>query len=178
VLYTRHQHEKTVAHILTGKGFEIFLPLYESARRWKDRIRFLSLPLFPCYVFLNGGLQRKLDIMTTPGILAFVSTSGLPVAIPACEIEALQRVVEIGARAEPYPFLRCGDQIRVKCGPLAGIEGILVRKKNLCRLILSVKMLGKAVAVEVDGLHVEKLSHNRLDLHGIGHAVERTNTPV
>ena len=173
MLYTRHQHEKTVAQILTGKGFEIFLPLYETARRWKDRIKVQSLPLFPCYVFLNGGLQRKLDIMTTPGIHAVVSSSGLPVAIPGSEIEALQRVVETGARAEPHPFLKCGDQIRVKYGPLTGIEGILVRKKNLCRLVLSVKMLGKAVAVEIDGFYVEKLNCNRPDLRGIGGAAER-----
>lgn len=178
VLYTRHQHEKTVAQILTGKGFDTFLPLYETGRRWKDRIKVLSLPLFPCYVFLNGGLQRKLDIMTTPGIHAVVSSSGLPVAIPSSEIEALQRVVKTGARAEPHPFLKCGDQIRVKYGPLTGIEGILIRKKNACRLILSVKMLGKAVAVEVEGLHVEKLSGNRPELRGIGHAAGRATTPV
>src|ERR1700730_18136962 len=67
VLYTRHQHEKTVAQILTSKGFETLLPLYSTARRWKDRTKLLSLPLFPCYVFLRGGLERQLDIMTTPG---------------------------------------------------------------------------------------------------------------
>src|SRR6202049_3398893 len=140
-LYTKHQHEKMVARVLTIKGFETLLPLYQAARRWRDRTKFLSLPLFPCYVFLNGGLERRLDIMTTPGIHAVVSSYGLPVGIPSSEIDALQRVVETGARAEPHPFLKCGDQIRVKYGPLAGIEGILVRKKNLCRLILSVKML-------------------------------------
>src|ERR1700688_728357 len=82
VLYTRHQHEKMVAQILTSKGFEILLPLYSTARRWKDRTKLLSLPLFPCYVFLRGGLNRRLDIMTTPGIHALVSTGDQPTAIP------------------------------------------------------------------------------------------------
>src|SRR5256885_6638245 len=67
-IYTRHQHEKTVARILTSKGFETLLPLYSVAHRWKDRTKLLSLPLFPCYVFLKGGAERRLDIMTTPEI--------------------------------------------------------------------------------------------------------------
>src|ERR1700761_2270522 len=67
-LYTRHQHEKVIAQILGTKGFEVFLPLYESVRRWKDRNKLLSLPLFPCYVFIRGGLDRRLHVLTTPGI--------------------------------------------------------------------------------------------------------------
>jgi len=158
VLYTRHQHEKTVAQLLTSKGFEILLPLYSTARRWKDRTKLLSLPLFPCYVFLRGGLKRRLDIMTTPGIHALVSTSGQPAAIPAAEIEAIRRAVESGARVEPHPYLKCGEWMRVKSGPLAGVQGILVRRKNLCRLVLSVEMLGKSAAVEVDASLVERLN--------------------
>ena len=157
-LYTKHQHEKMVARVLTIKGFETLLPLYQSARRWKDRTKLLSLPLFPCYVFLKGGLDRRLDVMTTPGIYALVSNAGQPAAIPPAEIEAIRRAVESGARVEPHPFLKCGEWMRVKSGPLAGIQGILVRKKNLCRLVLSVEMLGKSAAVEVDGFLVERVS--------------------
>src|SRR5438045_7233578 len=90
-IYTRHQHEKTVARILTSKGFETLLPLYSAVHRWKDRTKLLSLPLFPCYVFLRGGSERRLDIMTTPGIHALVSTAGRPTAIPSCESEASPR---------------------------------------------------------------------------------------
>ena len=158
VLYTRHQHEKAVAQILTSKGFEILLPLYSTARRWKDRTKLLSLPLFPCYVFLSGDLKRRLDIMTTPGVHALVSTAGQPTAVPLAEIEAIRRVVEGGAPVEPHPFLKCGDWVRVKCGPLKGIEGILVRKKNLYRLVISVEMLGRAAAVEMDASLVERLN--------------------
>lgn len=156
VLYTRHQHEKTVAHILSRKGFEILLPLYSTARQWKDRTKLISLPLFPCYVFFKGGLERRLAVLTTPGVHAIVSTAGQPTPIPHSEIEAIQRVVERGARVEPHPFLKCGERVRVKCGPLMGIQGILVREKNLCRLVLSVEILGKAASVEVDAFLVER----------------------
>lgn len=157
VLYTRHQHEKIVAKILTNKGFETFLPLYQAAHRWKDRTKILSLPLFPCYVFLNRGLERRLDIMTTPGIHALVSTSDEPATVPLAEIEAIQRVIESRSQVEPHPFLKCGDRVRVKRGPLAGLQGILVRKKNFFRLVLSVEMLGRAAAVEIDAFLIERV---------------------
>jgi transcription antitermination factor NusG len=166
-IYARHQHEKTVAQILTSKGFEVLLPLYQSVRRWKDRTKTLSLPLFPCYLFLNGGLERRLDILTTPGIHALVSTAGSPNPIPPAEIEALRRTIESGASLEPHPFLKCGDLVRVKSGPLTGIQGILVRKKNLYRLILSVEMLGQSAAVEVDALLVERLNGERRVIYGV-----------
>jgi transcription antitermination factor NusG len=175
VLYTRHQHEKTVAQILTSKGFEILLPLYSTARRWKDRTKLISSPLFPCYVFLKGGLERRLDVMTTPGIHALVSTAGQPAAIPVDEIEAIRRVAESGARVEPYPYLKCGDRMRVKCGPLVGIEGILVRKKNLYRLVLSMNVLGKSAAVEIDAFLMERLNPISSGYEGIGHAPAPTD---
>jgi transcription antitermination factor NusG len=166
-IYARHQHEKIVAQILTSKGFEVLLPLYQSVRRWKDRTKTLSLPLFPCYVFLKGGLERRLDILTTPGIYALVSSAGRPSPIPSVEIEAIRRTIESGAPIEPHPFLKCGDLVRVKCGPLAGVQGILVRKKNLYRLIISVEMLGQAAAVEVDALLVERLNGERRVICGV-----------
>jgi transcription antitermination factor NusG len=175
VLYTRHQHEKTVAQILTGKGFEILLPLYSTARQWKDRTKLISLPLFPCYVFLRGGLERQLAVMTTPGVHAIVSTAGQPTPIPHSEIEAIRRVVEGGARVEPHPFLTCGEWVRVKCGPLMGIQGILVRKKNLYRLVLSVEILGKAASVEIDALLVERLNATPSCYDTRGHVVGATD---
>ena len=157
-IYTRHQHEKTVARILTEKGFETLLPLYSALSVWRDRTKVLSLPLFPCYVFLHDGLERRVEIIKTPGIHEFVSAGGGPVSIPAIEIEAIRRSVESGASIEPHPFLNCGDRVRVRRGPMAGIEGILVRKRNLYRLVLCVEMLGKAAAVEVDAAAVQRLS--------------------
>src|SRR5208282_5286792 len=93
-IYTRHQHEKMVAQILTGKGFDTFLPLYSATHNWKDRTKVLSLPLFPCYVFLKGGIERRLQIITTPGMYGLVSSGGQPAAIPEVEIDAIRRVVE------------------------------------------------------------------------------------
>jgi transcription antitermination factor NusG len=150
-----------VAQILTGKGFNTFLPLYATTHDWKDRTKALTLPLFPCYVFLKGGIERRLQIITTPGIYGLVSSAGQPAAIPDIEIEAIRRVVDSGTRVEIHPFLKCGSWVRVKCGLLAGIEGILVRKKNASRLVLNVEILGTAAAIEVAAFQVEAVTAPR-----------------
>lgn len=160
-LYTRHQHEKMAADLLAKKDFHVFLPLYEATRRWKDRLKKLSLPLFPSYVFVKGGLDRQLQIMMTPGVHSIIAHGGRAAAIPEEQIEAIKRMVEGPLRTEPHPFLNCGDRVRVKCGPLEGIEGILVRKKNLTRLVLSIEMLMKSVAVEIDGWMVERVGSDK-----------------
>ncbi len=157
-VYTRHQHEKAAAEVLSKKGFEIFLPLYGVVHRWKDRSKRLSLPLFPCYLFLRGGLERSLDIMTTPGVHSLVRTAGQTAVIPQAQIDAVRQLIESSLGVEPHLFLSCGDWVRVKSGPLAGMEGILVRKKNHFRLVLSVEMLGKAASVEVDFSATERVS--------------------
>ena len=157
-IYTRHQHEKMIAQVLSAKGLQVFLPLYNSTRRWKDRTVHLSLPLFPCYLFLRGMEERRLDVVTTPGIVSILTVNGEPAAIPESEIESVRRAIEWGNRVEPHPFLRCGDRVRVVAGPLQGLEGILVRKKNLCRLVLSVELLERSAAVEVDVSSVERVA--------------------
>src|SRR5271170_1250467 len=155
VLYTRHQHEKTVAEMLSAKGFEVFLPLYESIRRWKDRSKMLSMPLFPCYVFVRGGLNRRLQVVTTPGVYMILLRGENVAIIPDAEIQAIRTTVEGPFKVEPHPFLLCGERVRVKNGPLIGVEGVLVRKKNLYRLVLSVDMVAQSVAVEIDAADVE-----------------------
>ena len=157
-LYTRHQHEKTVADMLTMKGFEIFLPLYDSVRRWKDRKKVLSLPLFPGYVFLRGGLQRRLQVISTPGVFSILTNGEGFAVIPEEEIEGIRRTVGGKLRVEPHPFLKCGDRVRVIRGTLQGVEGILVRRKNICRLVLSVDMLAQSVGVEIDASDVEPVA--------------------
>lgn len=155
---TRHQHERTAARVLECKDFEVFLPVYKVRRRWQDRFKEISLPLFPGYLFVKEGLDRWLRILNTPGVCNILSSGGRPAVIPHSEIEGIQRIVESTLRVEPHPFLKSGDWVRVKYGPMTGVEGILVRKKNIARLILSVEMLGKSVAVEVDAIDVERLS--------------------
>lgn len=157
-LYTRHQHEKVVADILSAKGFEVFLPLYDSIRRWKDRQKLLSLPLFPCYVFVRGGVTRRLQVITTPGVHMILNHGERVAVIPENEIHAIRQTVEGHFRMEPHPFVRCGDRVRVTRGSLLGVEGILVRKKNQFRLVLSVDMLAKSVAVEIDATDIEPIT--------------------
>lgn len=153
-VYTRHQHEKTVSEMLQHKGFEAFLPLYESVRRWKDRKKLLSLPLFPGYVFVRGAIERRLPVLSTPGVHMIISRGERIATIPKEEIEAIRRTIEGQFRVEPHPFLRCGERVRVVRGSLEGVEGVLTRKKNLYRLVLSVEMLAQSVAVEIDALDV------------------------
>jgi len=156
-VYTRHQHEKAVSEMLQAKGLEVFLPVYESMRRWKDRKKLLSLPLFPSYVFVRGALDRRLQVLTTPGVHMLISRGERVATIPEEEIDAIRRTVEGHLSAEPHPFLRCGERVRVVRGSLEGVEGILIRKKNLFRLVLSVEMLAQAVSVEIDALDVVPL---------------------
>jgi len=161
-LYTRHQHEKSVSSVLSSKGFEVFLPLYESVRRWKDRNKLLSLPLFPCYVFVHGGLERRLQVLTTPGVHMILTRGDSIATIPEVEIQAIQRSLDSDSHVEPHPFLNCGDRVRVIRGSLEGVEGILVRRKNMCRLILSVEMLAQSVAVEINATDVVPVAAQQL----------------
>lgn len=153
-VYTRHQHERSIEEMLSAKGFEVFLPLYESTRRWKDRRKVIALPLFPCYVFVRGGLDRRLQVLTTPGVHMILSRGERIATIPEDEIEAIRKTIEGPFRVEPHPFLRCGERVRVVRGSLEGVEGVLIRKKNLYRLVLSVEMLAQSVAVEIDAADV------------------------
>lgn len=157
-LHTRYQHEKQVEQILIQKGFETFLPLYKAAHQWKDRVRHLSLPLFPSYLFIRGGLERRLDIVTTTGFHAIVGDGERAGIVTQSEIEAIRRLIETRLEVEPHPFLKVGDRVRVKSGPLEGLEGILVRKKNQCRLVLSVELLQQSVATELDAQTVERVA--------------------
>lgn len=154
-LYTRHQHEKVVAEMLEAKGLEVFLPLYESIRRWKDRSKVLALPLFPCYVFVRGAADRRLQVVSTPGVHMILTRGEQIALVPEEEIEAIRRTVNGSFRVEPHPFLKVGERVRVTRGSLEGVEGILIRKKNVYRLILSVNMLAQSVAVEINAADVE-----------------------
>jgi transcription antitermination factor NusG len=136
----------------------VFLPLYESVRRWKDRKKLLTLPLFPCYVFVRGGLDRRLQVVTTPGIHTILFHGESVAIVPEAEIQAIRRAVEGPYRVEPHPFLKCGERVRVIRGSLEGVEGILIRKKNLYRLVLSVDMMAQSVAVEIDATDVEPVT--------------------
>lgn len=156
-IYAKHQHERTAADLLVRKGFEILLPQYRSVHRWKDRNKTVLLPLFPCYLFVRTDLSRKLEILRTPGVFWLVENGGRAAPIPELEIEAINKIIQSPARIAPHPYLKSGERVRIRHGALEGIEGVLVRFKNQYRVVLTVELLKKAVAVEVDLPSVELL---------------------
>jgi transcription antitermination factor NusG len=160
--YTKHQHEKSAADLLSRKGFEILLPLYRKTHRWKDRLQPVALPVFPCYLFLRMNLERKLAVLQTPGIFWLLGNSGNAAVVPEADIEAIRKIASSTAAFEPHPYLKSGDRVRVVSGPITGVEGILTRVKNRYRIVLSVDLLQQALAVEIDISAVERIASARL----------------
>ena len=153
--YTCSRHEKFVAQQLQRRRIDCFLPLYKSWRRWKDRRKQIDLALFPGYVFVRIALQERLRVVELPGVVHLVSFRGQPAPLPEQDIAALRNGLEEGLYAEPHPYLRAGRRVRVARGPMAGTQGILVRRKEKCRFVLSLDVLMRSVAVEVDAADVE-----------------------
>jgi transcription antitermination factor NusG len=154
-LYTRANHERAVADQLRDRQLEHYLPQYESLRRWKDRTVRLHLPLFPGYLFVRLPLLKRLTVQQIPGVVQFVGFGGSPTEISESELYQIREVLSGGFRAEPHPFLRVGRRVRVRSGPLAGLEGILVRRKNRARLVISIELIVRSVAVEMDEADLE-----------------------
>lgn len=148
--YTCARHEKRIAQQLEERGIEHFLPLYRSVRRWKDRKKELELVLFPSYVFVRIEFIARLQVLQLPGVVRFVGFNGQPAILPGTDIEALRNGLSHNVVAEHHPFLRVGRRVKVVYGPLSGAEGILVRRKNECRLVISIDAIMRSVAVEVD----------------------------
>lgn len=136
--------------MLERKDFEVFFPVYRAVHRWKDRNQIVVLPLFPCYLFLRTELDRKIDILRTAGVRWIVENAGHACPVPEAEIEAVRKICSAATRVQPHPFLKQGDVVRIRRGPLFGMEGFFVRIKNQCRVVVSVDLLKKSVAVEVD----------------------------
>jgi transcription antitermination factor NusG len=149
-LRVKSRSEKVVATIARHKGFEEFLPLYQSRRRWSDRFKSVELPLFPGYVFCRLDPAVRLPLLTIPGVLSFVGIGRVPVPIADREIAAIQMAIGAGLLAEPYPFLEVGQRVRLVEGPLAGLEGLLVEVRKQRRIAVSVSLLKRSVAVEID----------------------------
>lgn len=154
-IYTTARHEKVVARQLEERRIETFLPLYRSWHRWKDRKKLVELALFPSYVFVRIESTDKLRVLQVSGVVSLVSFNGQIAALPEQDIEALRRGLENDVYAEPCPYLRVGRRVRVVRGPMSGAEGILTRKKDKCRVVISVDVLQRSVAVEIDGTDLE-----------------------
>lgn len=149
-LQVKSRCEKAVATMAKSKGIEEFLPLYQSRRRWSDRFKSVELPLFPGYIFCRLNPQCRLPLLTIPGVLNFVGIGKIPMPIEDTEIAAIQRALTSGLITEPWPFLEVGQRIRLEEGPLSGLEGILIGTSRQERIIVSVTLLKRSVAVAID----------------------------
>lgn len=147
-----------MAQQLQNQSVDCFLPLYESVRRWKDRCAVVSLPLFAGYVFVRLALPDRRKVLTTPGVVNLVGAHGHPHVIPEEEVEALRHCYLQQVPMKPHPYLSVGRRVRVKSGPLRDVEGILVRRKNSYRFVLSVDLLNRSVAVEIDATYVAPMA--------------------
>lgn len=155
--YTSANHERKAAAEISRRGVESFLPLYRAVRRWSDRRVELEMPLFPGYVFVHLALRERLRVLQVPGVAKLVGFGGLPVALPDVQVEALRAGLDKQALAKPHSYLVVGRKVRVLHGPLTGAEGILVRKKGIYRVVLSLELIMRSVAVEVEATDVEQL---------------------
>jgi transcription antitermination factor NusG len=155
--YTCANHEKQVAAELQSRALECFLPLYRSVRRWKDRRVTLDLPLFPGYLFVRLALRDRVRVLQIPSVVHLVSFSGQPAAIPDDEMDRLRRVLSHSLCAEPHPFLTAGRRVTIIRGPLAGCEGILLRRKNSFRFVMSIDLIRSACVVDVDAADVQPI---------------------
>jgi transcription antitermination factor NusG len=157
-LYTCAQHEKRVAAELTQRSVENFLPVYSSVRRWKDRRVTLDLPLFPGYVFVRMALRDRLRVVQVPSAVRLVGFGGVAAALPETEMEIVRSGLSRGLRAEPHPFLTIGRRVRITGGPFTGLEGILKQKKSALRVVVSLELIQRSVAVDVDAADVQAVA--------------------
>jgi transcription antitermination factor NusG len=160
----KSRYEKTVATIAHNKGFEEFLPLYRNRRRWSDRVKSVELPLFPGYVFCRLDPQYRLPLLTIPGVLHFVGIGKTPIPIEESEIAAIQAAVQSGLYLEPWDYLEVGQRVLLQEGPLAGMDGIFVGTSRQERIVVSVALLKRSVAVAIE-------RHWAIPLDGVGRPI-------
>ncbi len=153
-LQVRSRYEQTVSCLLRAKGFQPMLPLYRSRRRWSDRFKEIQTPLFPGYLFCQFDPHNRLPILSTPGVIQMVGFGKQPVSIDPAEIVAIQALSRCELGRQPWPFLEVGQRVQIMAGPLCGLEGILVDFKGVRRVVLSVSLLRRSVAVELDTVDV------------------------
>ena len=154
--YTYGNHEKKAAAEIARRGVESFLPVYRTVRRWSDRRVELKMPLFPGYVFVRLALHDRLKVLQVSGVSRLVGFGGAPVALPEEQIATLRAGLNGPLRAEPHPFLAIGRRVRVKVGPLQGLEGFVIRRKSGTRLIITLDLIQRSVAVEMEAEDLER----------------------
>lgn len=156
-LHIKSNFEKVAATILESKGLDVYYPSFRSKRRWSDRVKEIERPLFPGYVFCRFDPNHRLPILTTPGVLNVVGVAKTPAPIPEAEICAVQKIVQSGMAVQPWPFLQVGQRVLIEKGAFAGTEGILLEVKNQYRIVVSISLLQRAIAAEIDAETVREL---------------------
>lgn len=164
-VHTSAQREKKVSEYLLRSGVEQFLPVYENRRQWKDRVVTIETPLFAGYVFVRIPLVEKLRVLSAPGVARFVCMNGKPAAIPEEDIARVKSGMVKGAI--PHPYLTVGRRVEITRGPLAGLSGILVRKKNNLRLVVCIDSIARAMAIEISEVDVQPIFDSRLSVNGV-----------
>jgi transcription antitermination factor NusG len=149
-LQVKPQHECAVQRGLEIKGFEVYLPIYRGVHRWSDRLKSLDLPLFPGYVFCRFDRSRRTPILATPGVRRVVAFGDSPEPVPDEELEVVRRMLASGLPVEPWDHLKVGQRVRIEYGALAGVEGVLMQMRDTCRVVVSVELLCRSVAVQID----------------------------
>jgi transcription antitermination factor NusG len=163
-LRIKSNFEKVSSQILEQKGYEAFLPTYRTRSRWSDRTKTIDRPLFPGYLFCRFDQNARLPILITPGVVSVVGVGKTPMPVEEREIEAIQAILRSGLPATPWPFVTVGQRLLIERGPLTGVEGILQEIKNSYRFIVSVNLLQRSVAAEVDASWVRPVASARENL--------------
>jgi len=149
-VHTRSRHEKQVNLFLSERGVETFLPLVHTLSRRRDRKKYVDIPLFPGYLFVFAEKERLYDVKYTRGVTRIIGTDlGIPTPIPDKQILDIKSVMETEVQLDPFPYLKKGRMVRVKSGPLKGMEGILVERKGHYKLVIKIDLLQKGAAAEV-----------------------------
>lgn len=149
-LQVRSRREALVATQLTGQGYDCFLPLYKSERRWSDRVKEINQPLFPGYLFCRFDLHNRGPLLMTPGVQQIVGIGRTPMPVAESEMESIRQALASGLPSQPWLYLQIGQRVRVNHGSLSNLEGILINFKGSHRIVLSVSLLQRSVAMEVD----------------------------
>jgi len=160
-LQVRSRYENIVTAHLSGMGYESFLPLYMCRRRWSDRFKEIECPLFPGYVFCRLNPLNRLPILMIPGVFLIVGMGKTPIPIDEAEIAAIQSAVKSGLPSQPWPFVQIGQRVQIEHGPLCGLEGVLLDFRGRHRLVLSVTLLQRSIAVQVEDAWVTPIPKYR-----------------
>lgn len=149
-LRVRNRAEQLVGSALESKGYEVFVPAYLECRRYAGCVKKINAALFPGYLFCRLQVNNRLPLLTTPGVHHIVAMGGVPISVDEAEVNAIRLVVDSKLPAIPWPYLTSGHRVRIESGPFTGIEGIVMTLKGSERLVLSVHLLQRSVAVEID----------------------------